>query len=901
MNSNLAHASRANGHARIRRFVLDDLEYTNRLYPLCVLASMVVTAVMGDKVALPCSVEPAEHAGDDAAVLVLWYKDDIPQPVFTVDGRAAPRTTSGGLAPSVLRSAPQTTSLEQLNGRASFEIDHRPAFLQLQPVADDDAGQYRCRVDFRRARSMNTVIDLRIIVPPGEPVVSTEEGGEPIRSEGLAGPFNEGEPLTLVCTAAMGKPRASLVWIHNGRIIDESFSYDLLNSMVKNSLEIDVLRRDHLLTAYTCQTTNSNMTAPAQTTVTLDVNVRPLDVRIEPDVRALSAGSSVQFLCSSSGSRPPAHLSWWLGDRQLPARTDADFIANDDSGTLGASSTTSVLVLTPSAADHGATLACRAQNANMPDKAIQSAHTLDVHYAPQITLALGANLRPIEIFENRDVYLDCNIRANPPASEVVWHLEEKELHTDKHNGIIVSSSSLVLQKVSRTQRGWYTCSASNREGSTVSNRLFLRVKYAPRCRPGQRRVYGVDLFESAQIACELDADPQEKIDFTWSFNTTEHFERHSDSSKNHLYNRHHFQQKEQSDVKFTLQPIEVHRSSRDIINYRPVSEQDYGELLCFGRNEVGAQQHFTYVAELYNDDHDAEVSAPASGGATAAKSSPPPLCIANVSVTGGHPATAPLLFIFSDVPHSGDDGAGYRVHIYAVNRKGRSASARVIAHVLNASRYTQASGGAVRLAVLRPLLGLLVGLIVTATLVGILAFTAAVCHKRCQEDRHNAGASQKDMDKWGVTLLKAEAPGQVMAEADCDLDCDCASPVCHPLGRLGLDAGGRGPSLLDLGLDRQGQHHHHHHHPSCVPGVMQQQHHPESAPSGPYRGGRYIGHQSHPDDLLHACRDFGIDPPANDDNRDSAEQVQKQDLLGEKMGSCGDAIDESRKAEFGFV
>lgn len=28
----------------------------------------------------------------------------------------------------------------------------------------------------------------------------------------------------------------------------------------------------------------------------------------------------------------------------------------------------------------------------------------------------------------------------------------------------------------------------------------------------------------------------------------------------------------------------------DIINYQPLTEQDYGELLCFGRNEVGVQK-----------------------------------------------------------------------------------------------------------------------------------------------------------------------------------------------------------------------------------------------------------------------------------------------------------------------
>ncbi|KFM70325.1 hypothetical protein X975_21351, partial [Stegodyphus mimosarum] len=35
---------------------------------------------------------------------------------------------------------------------------NRPAFLQLDPVQEEDAGEYRCRVDFHKARTVNTVI-----------------------------------------------------------------------------------------------------------------------------------------------------------------------------------------------------------------------------------------------------------------------------------------------------------------------------------------------------------------------------------------------------------------------------------------------------------------------------------------------------------------------------------------------------------------------------------------------------------------------------------------------------------------------------------------------------------------------------------------------------------------------
>lgn len=40
---------------------------------------------------------------------------------------------------------------------------NRPAFLQIDPIRLEDAGDYRCRVDFKKARTVNTVISLKVI------------------------------------------------------------------------------------------------------------------------------------------------------------------------------------------------------------------------------------------------------------------------------------------------------------------------------------------------------------------------------------------------------------------------------------------------------------------------------------------------------------------------------------------------------------------------------------------------------------------------------------------------------------------------------------------------------------------------------------------------------------------
>lgn len=113
-------------------------------------ASIVYTAVVRGRVALPCNIIPPNR--DDEVALVLWYKDNIPAPIFTIDARETRE----------LESARQT-AIEDLTKRAVFNMANKPAFLQLDPVTEADGGEYRCRVDFKRARSINTVINLRVI------------------------------------------------------------------------------------------------------------------------------------------------------------------------------------------------------------------------------------------------------------------------------------------------------------------------------------------------------------------------------------------------------------------------------------------------------------------------------------------------------------------------------------------------------------------------------------------------------------------------------------------------------------------------------------------------------------------------------------------------------------------
>ena len=54
-------------------------------------------------------------------------------------------------------------SEDNLISRSYMNTIQRPAHLMLELLSTEDAGEYRCRVDFRKARTRNSIIFLEII------------------------------------------------------------------------------------------------------------------------------------------------------------------------------------------------------------------------------------------------------------------------------------------------------------------------------------------------------------------------------------------------------------------------------------------------------------------------------------------------------------------------------------------------------------------------------------------------------------------------------------------------------------------------------------------------------------------------------------------------------------------
>ncbi|XP_046627904.1 synaptogenesis protein syg-2-like isoform X9 [Neodiprion virginianus] len=505
-----------------------------------IVAMSEAQAVAGGVAQLPCDVEPPING--DRLYLVIWYKEESNNPIYSFDCRG-----HGNVQHATHWSD------SSIGNRAFFKQSDKPAKLNLESVTEKDNGLYRCRVDFKQSPTRNSKVNLTVIIPPERLSILDEDGIAHIQNY-ILGPYSEGASVNITCVATGGRPQPRVTWWDESVLLDESFEA-VGNRSVRNVLRLEKLERKHLSTTLTCQASNNNMVTPIVGTVTLNMNLKPLWVRLQGENRPLSAGTTYEIECEVVGARPTPDVIWSKGN--IPLKNTRLTVSPDGN------TTTSTLTFVPSIEDAGKFLSCKGSVPSIPHSTIEDGWKLDIHHTPVVTLELGSNLNGSPIREGIDVYFECNIKSNPWVYKVSWRHNGNPLYHNAAAGTIVSNQSLVLQSVTRSRTGIYTCVGSNREGDGESNALNLDIKFAPVCRPGQTKVYGVARQETVRIRCELEANPA-NVSFTWRFNSSA----------------------EAVDI---AQAHVTSDRAQSVVSYTPMTESDYGSLVCLGVNDQGAQ------------------------------------------------------------------------------------------------------------------------------------------------------------------------------------------------------------------------------------------------------------------------------------------------------------------------
>ncbi|XP_059237183.1 kin of IRRE-like protein 2 isoform X2 [Mustela nigripes] len=249
--------------------------------------------------------------------------------------------------------------------------------------------------------------------------------------------------------------------------------------------------------SYECQATQAGLRSrPAQ----LHVLVPPEAPQVlgGPFV-SLVAGIPANLTCRSRGdARPTPELLWFRDGIRLDGTTFRQTLLKE--GTTG--SVESILSLTPSSHDDGATLVCRARSQALPSGK-DTAITLSLQYPPVVTLSA----EPQTVLEGEKVTFLCHATAQPPVTGYRWAKGGSPVLGARGPMLeVVADASFLTEPVS--------CEVSNAVGS-ANRSTALDVQFGPilQARP---EPMSVDVGEDASFSCAWRGNPLPRVTWTRS-------------------------------------------------------------------------------------------------------------------------------------------------------------------------------------------------------------------------------------------------------------------------------------------------------------------------------------------------------------------------------------------------
>ncbi|XP_030745151.1 hemicentin-1 [Sitophilus oryzae] len=475
-------------------FTLDSKEFQKSL------PAKVVWAVPGHDAELPCDVTPA-LPGDNVN-MIFWFKDTIGMPLYSLDARGGPLSKASHLAIS-----------DDIGRRSYFIADEEPskARLRIQSVNAADEGVFRCRVDFVNSPTRNFQVNLTLIDQPSTPRIFDAEGRE-VKPSASAGPFLEGRELFLSCQVEGGHPPPSLTWWHNNTVLDEVVDSNRGAHTTVNQLLIKSVSRNLRGGRLECRASSSEIAGNVVREVPITVFLKPNKVKIVTPNDLLSSGKSKNVRCETSGSAPPAKLTWFLDGRPI---RNAVVTEEETSSFTG-----SILTLTVSAEDDDKLLVCRADNPRFPGGSAQDSRRISVAYPPRVSVVLDSDVAATPVRQGTDVILRCKAQARPQPHSYYWYHDNHLVAYNETGGVLPHLDLLTIKNIDQKSAGQYACSARNSEGESYSAPFDLIVQYAPHCKKGHEDIHlGMVPYEPIIAQCIVDSIPPVNK-FFWTYNTS---------------------------------------------------------------------------------------------------------------------------------------------------------------------------------------------------------------------------------------------------------------------------------------------------------------------------------------------------------------------------------------------
>ncbi|XP_060041760.1 kin of IRRE-like protein 2 isoform X2 [Erinaceus europaeus] len=246
--------------------------------------------------------------------------------------------------------------------------------------------------------------------------------------------------------------------------------------------------------SYECQASQAGLRSrPAQLHVL--VPPEPPHVLGGPSV-SLVAGVPANLTCRSRGdARPTPELLWLRDGVRLDGATFHQTLQDGITRILE-----SILSLTPSSHDDGATLICRAWSQALPSGK-DTAVTLSLQYPPEVTLSA----EPQNVQEGEKVTFRCQAAAQPPVTGYRWAKGGSPVLGARGSTLeVVADASFLTEPVS--------CEVSNAVGS-ANRSTALNVQFGPILQAKPESL-SVDVGEDASFTCAWRGNPRPRV--TWT-------------------------------------------------------------------------------------------------------------------------------------------------------------------------------------------------------------------------------------------------------------------------------------------------------------------------------------------------------------------------------------------------
>ena len=127
------------------------------------------------------------------------------------------------------------------------------------------------------------------------------------------GPFAESSTIVFECASSGGRPVPEVRWWNGTKpmrskitILEDSDS----GPTVMSTMRIIATRYD-LGAKFECRVWNNATTTPLFQWTRLDIQVKPLSLKVRGPTQAVVAGEMVSLTCSVEGARPAANITWY--------------------------------------------------------------------------------------------------------------------------------------------------------------------------------------------------------------------------------------------------------------------------------------------------------------------------------------------------------------------------------------------------------------------------------------------------------------------------------------------------------------------------------------------------------------------------------------------------------------